>query len=270
MSKKSAIVKRLSKKDIYAMYGIEFKREKSGEYIYSPEFGWITPLLQNGNTKVGKNVWTWSTLPTNSSFTITINDRVYTEFGTCACHCVGCYATKGNYNYSTTIQALFVRTWLARHALEFVKNAIQAQIAADHIALLRIHAAGDFFSDDYANMWAGIVEKNPNVLFWTYTKVTEFENMFDAFANANIVKSLIPGYGFNFGLCDYILRVYKALKAAGVKVYICRCGVDDNQHCTDCHGCVDNDYVLFIEHGTGYKAEKDPAYNELKNIIECQ
>ena len=56
----------------------------------------------------------------------------------------------------------------------------------------------------------------------------------------------------------------------GKSVYICRCGVDKNQHCTNCKGCSKNDYVLFIEHSTDYKAENDPCFNELKEIIERQ
>ena len=106
--------------------------------------------------------------------------------------------------------------------------------------------------------------------FWSYTKNEIAEKAFDDLKNVNIVKSIVPGFGFNFGHCDYILMVYKALKAMGKDVYICRCGIDKNQHCVNCKGCSENTFVLFIEHSTSYKAESDPAYSELKSIIESQ
>lgn len=256
----------MRKAEIYKAFGIEYK---DGKILY-PVFGWDTPLLQNGNTKVGKNVYTWSTLPTNKEFTAVINGVEYTEKGTCVCSCVGCYATKGNYNYSTTIAALLKRTYLARHYLDFMVRAIAAQIIADKVVLLRIHASGDFFSAEYVEAWKELVKAFPSCLFWTYTKVQEYESAFDDFSNANIVKSVIFGYGFNFGHCDYILKVYKALSDMGLSVYICRCGIDNNQHCTTCHGCAEHDFVLFLEHSTGYKAEKDPLFEEVKAIIDSQ
>lgn len=108
------------------------------------------------------------------------------------------------------------------------------------------------------------------LLIWTYTKIKEYETLFDGLNNANVVKSVINGVGFNFGHCDYIIATYKKLKAMGANVYICRCGIDKNQHCQGCMHCVNCQFVLFIEHSTSYKAEKDPLYNELKALIESQ
>ena len=48
-----------SKKAIYAEYDIEYMNGK----ILAPVFGWINPLLVDGNSKLGKGVWTFSTLP---------------------------------------------------------------------------------------------------------------------------------------------------------------------------------------------------------------
>ena len=265
MAKNTAVVK-TSKKDVYAAFGIEYKAGK----IYNQEFGWINPLLVDGNTKLGKGVWTWSMLPTNKEYTLTINGKVYTEFGTCPCHCAGCYATTGNYRFKSVLQSLTIKTWLARHDMEFVKNAIKAQIIADHVQLLRIHAAGDFFNSEYVAVWSEIVEFAHDTVFWTYTKNASAESAFDSFSNANIVKSCIPGIGFNFGHCDYIIRAYKALQNAGKNVYICRCGIDNNQHCTNCHGCAESEFVLFVEHSTGYDATTDPAYPELVQLINNQ
>lgn len=255
-----------NKKAAYKEYGIEFKSGK----IYHSEFGFIPELLINGNPKIGKGVYHFSTLPTNQVFMATINGKEYEIKGTCPCNCNGCYATKGNYRYQSTIKALAIRTWLVLNDLEFVKNAIKAQIKADNMEFIRIHASGDFVNSDYIKTWQEIVKECSNTIFWTYTKNKEAENAFDDLKNINIVHSLIPHIGFNFGHCDYILATYNELKKQGKSVYICRCGIDKNQHCTNCHGCSKNEFVLFIEHSTEYKAEKDPLYETIKAIIESQ
>lgn len=257
---------RVTKKDIYSKYGIEFKNGK----LFHSVLGYVNELLIDGNEKIGKGVWHFSTLPTNKTFEVVINGNNYTLKGTCPCHCNGCYATKGNYNFPTTINALGLRTWLVYNDSEFVKNAIKAQIEINHVEFIRIHASGDFFNREYVEMWQDIVSSFPNTHFWTYTKAVEFENAFDEFSNANIVKSVIPHKGVNFGHCDYILALYEYLTSIGKSVYICRCGIDKNQHCTNCKGCSKYEYVLFIEHSTDYKAESDELFPILKRLIESQ
>lgn len=260
---------RTTKKSIYAQFGVEF----DGKNIKAPMFGNISPLLVNGNEKLGKGVWTWSTLPTNKSFTVRMNDdgtETLTEVGTCPCSCPGCYATSGCYCFNSTKKSLAIKTVLARRYLDFVKRAIIAQIKADKIHLCRIHAAGDFFSAEYIEMWREVVKACPECVFWSYTKNPAAEKAFDEFKNCNIVKSVIHGIGFNFGHCGYIMRAYEALKAAGKSVYICRCGIDKNQHCANCKGCSKNEYVLFVEHSTEYVAAEDPDYPALKALIESQ
>ena len=256
----------MNKKEIYASFGINYKSGK----IESPVFGFIPELLIDGNSKLGKGVWTFSTLPGTAETTLSFDGIDYSVKGTCPCDCVGCYAKTGFYKMSSVIKSLFIKTYLARHYMDFVKRAITAQIIADKITLCRIHASGDFFSSEYVEMWKDIVKACSECVFWTYTKNAEAENAFDGIANINIVKSVIHGFGFNFGTCEYILKVYKALKAMGKSVYICKCGIDKNQHCTNCKGCSRNEFVLFIEHSTSYKAEEDKDFPELKAIIEAQ
>lgn len=261
---------KMNKEQIYKSFGIECKKEKNSIKIFTEEFGFINPLLINGNSKVGTGVWTWSTLPTNKTYNSTINGKDYSISGTCPCHCQGCYATKGCYNFRSTINNMLVKTWLSVNALDFVERAINAQIKADNIKIIRIHASGDFINREYVDMWKRIIKANPDVKFWTYTKKIEFETAFDEFENANIVKSIIPEKGLNFGHCDYIIRTYYDLKSAGIDCYICKCGIDKNQHCNNCTSCSKHKYVLFVEHSTEYKAEQDPLFPVLKQLIANQ
>ena len=258
--------RRPSKKEIYARYGIEYKSGK----INAPVFGWIRPLLCNGNSKLGKSVFTWSTLPTNNSYHVAIDGEHYDISGTCPCHCSGCYATHGCYCFPSVIASLAKKTVLAQQFMDFVERAIMAQIEADNIQLLRIHASGDFFSVEYVEMWKRIVRAFPSCLFWTYTKFAPAVGCFDGFANANCVKSVIDCVGLNFGKCDYILKAYQYLLSLGKSVWICKCGVDANQHCVNCTGCAKHEYVLFLEHSTSYKPEEDASFPKFSEVVNAQ
>ena len=39
---------------------------------------------------------------------------------------------------------------------------------------VRIHMSGDFYSQDYFDLWLDICRKNPDVEFWAYTKSLEY------------------------------------------------------------------------------------------------
>lgn len=258
----------ITKESIYREFNIKYD-PKTGK-IYNSLFGWINPLLVNGNKKLGKGVYTWSMLPTNKAYAFDVNGVTFDTCGTCPCHCEGCYATKGKYNCPSVIQSMGMKTIIARRDIEFMQRAIMAQIRADGIKICRIHAAGDFFNVEYINAWRRIIAECNTTVFWSYTKNAAAEKAFDDLSNVNIVKSIIPGIGFNFGHCDYIIMAYNALKAAGKNVHICRCGIDDMQHCNNCTACSKNDFVLFVEHSTGYNAKSDPAYEAVKQLIDLQ
>ena len=257
---------RVTKKEIYAHYGIDF----DGKYIIAPDFGPILPLLKNNNRKVGKKVYTSSTLAGTKEYALTICERGYIVTGTCVCDCKGCYAKTGCYNFPGVKISNAISTILARDYLEFYRRAIIAQIHADKIKYCRVHASGDFFSADYINAWRSIVKACPDCIFWTYTKNPAAENAFDDLNNINIVKSCIAGIGYNYGEISHVINAYNALKNAGENAYICRCGIDENQHCENCTGCSKNKYVLFIEHSTDYVAKLDPRYDEIAALINSQ
>ena len=246
----------------FKKYGIAV----NGDNIYCPSVGvWCAVFLKEGNSKTGKKVYTFSILPTNQLF----QTKYGIIPGTCPCHCSGCYATKGNYNFENVRNALAVNTLSAYKDLSFLDKAIRAQLDTLPGVDIRIHAAGDFFSKEYAEMWRGIVADYPNNKFWTYTK-SEHADIFHDLENGNIVKSILPCGGFNFGHLDYILDKYAELTAMGEEPYICKCGFDPSQHCENCRGCIEHKYVLFAEHSTGYKAEKDPLFQAARDLVEKQ
>lgn len=246
--------KKLTKKEIYAKYDIQFEND---HILYHGV--WIRELLKAGNTKTGKRVYTFS-LPAGTS-------------GTCVCDCVGCYAKTGRYNCENVQESLKRNQDIVENDIDFFYRATSAQLETIGSGEIRIHASGDFNTKNsvkYAETWKRLVSENVSFLFWTYTKMKQYETLFDGMENGNIVKSIIDGSGVNYGHCDYIIETYYKLKKAGCSVYICRCGIDKNQHCENCKHCATSDFVLFIEHSTEYRAEKDPLYETLKTIIENQ
>lgn len=262
----------MAKRDIYKEFGIDyFKAGKTTWHIKTP-IGHMPPVLVNGNDKIGRGVFHFSTLAGDLEYNVTLaNGENVTMRGTCAGTCENGYCVAGHYKRRQSVKnSLANKTELAREYPDFLKAAIMAQIKADKIKFVRIHVTGDFFSRDYLNMWRDIIRANPSTTFWTYTKETAAETAFDDLPNANIVKSNVADIGYNFGHVDYIIDIYNFLRDMGKTVYICRCGIDKNQHCANCTACAKCEHVLFIEHSTGYNAAKDPRYNEIVDMINAQ
>lgn len=267
-TKNNGSAKKLTKKEVYAKYGIEF----DGTYVVSP-IGKIRELLKEGNDKTGKAVYTFSVVPGTADYDEIVNGIVLQVKGTCICNCIGCYAMTGHYRQKSAKRSMIINTYLVNNHIDFVYRCICSQLEYIGRGEVRIHAAGDFNTanpDKYADMWYQIAKKFNSFRFWTYTKIKKFETLFDDLKNANIVKSVIPHVGVNFGHCDYIISAYYTLKELGKSVYICRCGIDENQHCERCGVCATYEYVLFIEHSTGYNAKTDPLFDKLCEIINNQ
>jgi len=229
------------------------------------------PLVQ-GNEKLGKTVWHSSTVPTCGTISAYMpNGETITQKGTCPCSCDKCYATTGNYLFNSVKYSLIMRTKLLKEHMETYFQLVAIQIDTENIKKLRIHASGDFISGEAAGYY-GILASRPHVSAWTYTKCTMSEDLrrLDSLNNCNIVKSIIRGHGFNFGTIAHVANMFYFLKRAGKSVYICRCGIDKEQHCSNCDGCSSHEYVLFVEHSTGYQPEKEKLLNKFIELVENQ
>ena len=235
--------------------------------------GELFPLpLVRGNSKLGLSVWHSSTLPSNKEITAkNKNGEIITMCGTCPTTCPGCYGLTGNYRYNNNKYVIMMRTKLLKEYPDIYFQLVRIQIENENIQRLRIHAIGDFIPGEAAR-FAEVLKDFPSVKAWTYTKVKYNSEiaLLDSLKNCNVVKSIIPGCGFNFGSVAYIASVFYKLKRENKSVYICRCGIDDNQHCSDCDGCSTHEYVLFLEHSTGYNARNDYGYNRIVALIESQ
>ena len=276
--------KRLSKKDIFAKYGVELVDSK---HIRTP-LGNVIPLLMpvDSNSKVGDAATfsQWHGCETIEKKELGEKARGVLELagideikGSCPCHCKDCYCDKFRYTWDSNKASAIMKLILVRNFPEWVEGALIAQIESDGITQVRIHAQGDFDSERNCDIWAKVVNACPDCTFWTYTKNAYALAKFAGMRNLKVVPSVTP-YGINFGTCAELLEMYHALVDMGYRVHICACGTDMEKHCSDCKtGCKaigeTCDFVLFIKHSTrDYKAgEKDKKeYNAICDIIRNQ
>ena len=226
--------------------------------------------MTGGNSKLG-NVWNTGTAPGTGFYSVTDKETGETvgTMGTCPVDCEKCYGQCGFYNMPSTKYSTIRKTELLRNHMKEYFEIIEIIIKYENVEKMRLHAVGDFIPGE-AKHYYELFKKFPHVIAWTYTKhkITGDIALLDSLENVNIVKSIIPGCGFNFGHVAYIAAVFYKLLRAGKSVYICRCGIDKEQHCENCDGCSKHEYVLFIEHSTDYVAASDYGFNKLKALIE--
>lgn len=95
----------------------------------------------------------------------------------------GCYATMGAYTFSNVAKVFENRLKIAL-SKRFVKT-INAELIRRKVERLRIHDSGDFFNVEYLDKWLQIINANPNVQFYAYTKMIRMFNYYK-------MKGLIP------------------------------------------------------------------------------
>ena len=131
-------------------------------------------LTQNSELKPD-GIFNW-TLP---AFGVTLTDgtnmNVCPQAGACASFC---YARSGTYNFSNVkrrhIQNLeYILEDPDGWFNQMLEEVQKPKMVGKHI---RIHDAGDFFTEDYLHLWIKIAELTPEVTFYCYTKeVTLFK-----------------------------------------------------------------------------------------------
>jgi len=119
-------------------------------------------LLAIGNQKLGNKVLTFN-LPV-------LKTCKPTQW--CRKHC---YANKGRFGFKQVKQSL---EWKLEESKKdnFVEQ-INLQLKRSKKKLVRIHASGDFYSNEYVNRWIEIAKANPDKIFVTYTKRDDLQGV---------------------------------------------------------------------------------------------
>jgi hypothetical protein len=91
-----------------------------------------------------------------------------------------CYAGKLEKVFPTVKKNLLHNWELLRNADGLTMVMLLEDMIGDFVAdcekkdapkLFRIHWDGDFFNDTYANAWKVVINNNPDIQFWVYTRV---------------------------------------------------------------------------------------------------
>jgi hypothetical protein len=128
-------------------------------------------FTQNSDLRKG-GIFGW-TLPAHW---VTLPDG--TKFNTCpnAGACAGfCYAKNGTYQFPEVKKNHALKLDLVLNHREAWFHLIMSELVKKKYRrkFIRIHDAGDFFSEDYAIDWLRIARANPQCRFYTYTKEVE-------------------------------------------------------------------------------------------------
>lgn len=111
-------------------------------------------LLQQGNTKLGEGIYTFS-LP-----------AVKTCPGASPACRKECYAIRGRFHF---LRGAYLRYLRESKAQSFAARMI-AEVRRRWVACVRIHVSGDFYSAEYVRKWVAIARACPGVRFFAYTR----------------------------------------------------------------------------------------------------
>lgn len=186
------------------------------------------PVLGMGNSKISKDVGIFDML----SVVTCPNCKE------CARKC---YARKAEKQYPATWNKRVLNTAQAVETPALLIERSIWQIRMHRIRVVRIHSAGDFFSQAYADLWGDIARALPEVRFYGYTKSPYRPRA----GNLNLVESILPGGELNFGSIEVVQGLSRAYHAP-----VCPAAWERGRViCGEtCSLCLTHKYVVFKEH----------------------
>lgn len=139
-----------------------------------------------GNAKLDTNIYTFS-LPAGASCPFAVEckataDKAWGTIQDGKHQKYRCYAASDEARYPSTRAARHWNFDLLKHENE---NEMFRRIKVSlpkKAKIIRIHVSGDFFNQSYFNAWIRVVQKNPNILFYAYTKSLKY---WVTYANSN-------------------------------------------------------------------------------------
>ncbi len=162
-----------------------------------------------------------------------------------------CYARKAYKAYPSCKNAWDLNFELAKNHLDLLETLLTAQIQeeydkrpAQNPLVVRIHVSGDFFSQEYLDMWARIADRFPMVYFWGYTKVRDMFSFVRVPWNMNIINSFIAGDMLNYGPEEYVDQLCEQYGA-----FKCPATTNGPILCMrDCKYCLTGTSPVFVQH----------------------
>jgi hypothetical protein len=176
-------------------------------------------LLRMGNSDLRRDkIWTWS-LP---AYVIDLPDgRTFNACPAAGACAQPCYARKGTYRFSNVRAAHLRNLMFVLEDLSGWESQLRAELADARFvgAYVRIHDAGDFFSDEYLAAWLRVIKDHPGTHFYAYTKeVRRFKALPARPGNMTVIYSWGGRYDHMIEDTDRQADVFPtlaALEAAG-------------------------------------------------------
>lgn len=157
--------------------------------------------------------------------------------------CKKCYALKAERNYPPVLPCR-TNNFNKSKSNKFVKKVTE-KLKKTSKKFMRIHEAGDFYSQIYIDKWKEIIQNNPEKMFFAFTKkYRKFDfSEIEALPNFNLIISNpdgIKNYG-SLGYCEYLVETHG--------FFLCPDGVEEGTKCMkSCFKCFSEKKVCFIEH----------------------
>ena len=200
-----------------------------------------SPVMSEGNQKLDRRVLIFNLPPIKSC----PNNKSCKD----TCYAVPFYRQYPDVWERYDANFEMAKTDLGRLSRYIVRQIREKKESRAGLVAVRVHSSGDFFSQDYLNMWATIARELPDVKFYAYTKadkVLDFRPL-DELPNFNVIRSFINGRFRNYGAPEYVAKVKSQVSDA----YICPAIHRPEVHCGDqCNYCISGQKPLFYIHGT--------------------
>ena len=150
--------------------------------------------IQNGNTKLGKGIYTINLLAGDTPLTRKDGTQLTNVDGTCGGCCDkcknDCYAIKTQVFKNNNIPSWADNTLLARFDIDKFFYELQSFIDNNIVAVIRYHAFGEIPSYEYLLHMVKIAERNDDIKFYTYTKRFEWVEKYIK-DNGNLPSNLV-------------------------------------------------------------------------------
>ena len=221
--------------------------------------------FQKGNSKLGKKIFTFSivsgyTCPFAKDCLAKVNretgkltDGPHTQF-----RC-----------FSASQEALFPAVRKSRwENFEKIKNAVKNNTLVDLIlnsipkkaTIIRVHVAGDFYSQSYFNAWMQVARNRPDIIFYAYTKSIGF--WINQLGNIPSNFKLNASYG---GKQDTLIEQYN-LKYAKVVFSVEQAGNLKIDHDDTSAYMRDESFCLLIHNTQPKGSEASKALSKLRKL----
>ena len=134
---------------------------------------------------------------------------------TCVKCKICCFGQKGFYKVfpKACLKKWFRNFKLAKNTKLFITTLSSEIKRLKTTEIIRIHAVGDFYDQDYLNAWAEIIKQNPTMHFYAYSKSLHLDwSEILSLPNFQRIQSLGGEFDSLINWSEPVARVFKTLE----------------------------------------------------------